>query len=96
MATAITQDINDFFSLNDGAYGKGILSNSSFKCIFQIEENDLNKLREVMNLSELELYKVLNIDRGTCLMHAGRNHILIKVLSSTYEHKFISTDRKDM
>lgn len=95
-ATAVTQDINDFFSLNGGTYGKGILNNSSIKCIFEIEENDLKKLEEVMNLSEMELFKILNMERGTCLMHAGRNHLLIKVLASEYEHQFISTDRKDL
>ena len=95
-ATAVTQDINDFFSLQDGTYGKGILSNSSLKCIFQIEENDLNKLKDVMNLSEMEIYKILNLERGTCLMHAGRNHLLIKIQASEYEHQFISTDRKDL
>lgn len=95
-ATAITQDINDFFSLDNGVYGKGILNNSSIKCIFQIEENDLQKLKDVMNLSELELYKILTIERGTCLLHAGRNRMLIKVLGSEYEHRFISTDRKDL
>ena len=95
-ATAITQDINDFFSLSNGTYGKGILSNSSIKCIFQIEENDLKKLKDVINLSEMELYKILNIERGTCVMNAGRNHLLVKILASEYEHKFISTDRKDL
>ena len=95
-ATAVTQDINDFFSLDNGTFGKGILSNASIKCVFQIEENDLHKLREVMNLSEAELYQILNEERGTCLMHAGRNHLMIKILSSAYEHQFISTDRKDL
>ena len=95
-ATAITQDINDFFSLNNGVYGKGILNNSSIKCIFQIEENDLKILKEVINLSEIETYKILNLERGNCLMYAGRNHLLVKILASEYEHKFISTDRKDL
>ncbi len=95
-ATAITQDINDFFSLNNGVYGKGILNNSSIKCIFQVEENGLNTLKEVMNLSELETYRVLNLERGNCLIYAGRNHLLVKILASDYEHKFISTDRKDL
>ena len=49
-----------------------------------------------MNLSEFEMYKILNAERGTCLMYAGRNHLLVKVLASEYEHKFISTDRKDL
>lgn len=95
-ATAITQDINDFFSLNNGEYGKGILNNSSVKCVFQIEENDIKTLKDVMNLSEVETYKVLNAERGTCLMYAGRNHLMVKVIASEYEHKFISTDRKDL
>lgn len=95
-ATAITQDINDFFALDDGVYGKGILNNSNIKCVFQVEENDIRILKEVMNLSEVEIYKILNSERGTCLMYAGRNHLLVKVLASEYEHSFISTDRKDL
>lgn len=95
-ATAITQDVNDFFSLDDGKYGKGILNNSSVKCVFQVEENDVRSLKSTMNLSDMETYKILNAPRGTCLMYAGRNHLLVKVLASDYEHNFISTDRKDL
>lgn len=95
-ATAITQDINDFFALDDGTYGKGILNNSNIKCIFQIEENDIKILKDVLNLSEVEVYKILNSERGTCLMYAGRNHLLVNVIASEYEHSFISTDRKDL
>lgn len=95
-ATAITQDVNDFFALEDGAYGKGILNNSAIKCVFQVEEADVLKLKDVLNLSEVESYKLLNAERGSCLMYAGKNHILVKVKASEYEHKFISTDRKDL
>lgn len=95
-ATAITQDINDFFALDDGVYGKGILNNSNIKCVFQVEENDIKILKDVMNLSEIEMYKILNSERGTCLLYAGRNHLLVKVVASEYEHSFISTDRKDL
>ena len=95
-ATAITQDVNDFFALEDGVYGKGILNNSAIKCVFQVEETDILKLKEVLNLSEMESYKLLNVERGSCLMYAGKNHILVKVKASEYEHKFISTDREDL
>lgn len=94
-ATAITQDINDFFSLNEGKYGKGILNNSSIKTIFQLEENDLNVLRKNMNLSEEEIYKIQNAKRGMCLLYAGSNHMYIKVEASKKEHRYISTDRED-
>lgn len=46
-ATAITQDANDFFALDEGIYGKGILNNSSIKCIFQLEEGDVASLEKL-------------------------------------------------
>ena len=94
-ATAITQDINDFFSLNNGRYGKGILNNSSIKTIFQLEENEINILRENLNLSEEEIFKIQNAKRGCCLLYAGNNHLCVKVKASTKEHEYISTDRND-
>ncbi len=94
-ATAITQDINDFFSLNEGRYGKGILNNSSIKTIFQLEETEINILKENINLSEEEIFKIQNAKRGMCLLYAGSNHLYIKVKASSKEHQYISTDRID-
>lgn len=94
-ATAITQDISDFFALENGKYGKGIINNSSIKGIFQLEENDLRVLKDNINLSEEELYRIKNVKRGTCLLYAGTNHIVVNVEASEKEHEFISTDRKD-
>lgn len=95
-ATAITQDISDFFMLEEGKYGKGILNNSSVKVLFQLEENDINILENVMNLSEEERIKLVNMPRGTAIIHAGRNRLMVDVISSEKEHKFISTDRADL
>ena len=95
-ATAITQDISDFFLLEDGKYGKGILNNSSIKCLFQMEENDINTLEKVMVLSEEEQSRLLNMPRGTALIHAGRNHLMADVIASEKEHFYITTDRGDL
>ena len=38
---AITQDISDLFSLEEGAYGKSILNNSSNKVFFSLEEENI-------------------------------------------------------
>lgn len=94
-ATAITQDVNDFFSLEDGKYGRGILNNSSIKAIFQLEENDIQILKENINLSEEEVYKIQMAKRGECLLYAGSSHVLVKIEASAKEHEYISTDRKD-
>ena len=95
-ATAITQDINDFFSLDDGKYGKGIINNSSIKCMFQMEENDIKSLESILNLSENEKSKLQSINRGICLMNVGREHVMVKIEASKLEHKFITTDRIDL
>ena len=39
-ATAITQDVSDLFSLEEGAYGKSILNNSELKLFFSLEEEN--------------------------------------------------------
>lgn len=91
-ATAITQDIGDFFSLNDGKYGQSIINNSSIKCLFQMEENDINKLQSIMNLSEEEKYRLINMERGKCILHAGRNKLMVDIKASPKEHEVINTD----
>lgn len=91
-ATAITQDISDFFMLEDGKYGKGILNNSSVKCIFQLEETDLNVLEKAVLISDEERYKILNMKRGTAIIHAGRNNLMVDIVASAKEHEYINTD----
>ena len=95
-ATAITQDISDFFMLEEGKYGKGILNNSSVKILFQMEETDINILEGVINLSEEERIRLINMQRGTAIIHAGRNTLMVDVISSKKENKFISTDREEI
>lgn len=93
-ATAITQDITDFFALDDGKYGQGIINNSSIKCIFQLEENNILKLSEVINLSEEEKVRILNMERGKCILHSGRNKLMIDIKATDKEHEIINTDIK--
>lgn len=92
--TAITQDIDDFFALEDGKYGRGILNNSSIKTIFQLEENETMVLKNNLMLSEEEIIKIQNSKRGKCLIYAGSNHIEVKAVATSNEHKYITTDIK--
>lgn len=74
----------------------GIINNSSIKCIFQLEENDIENLEKVIKISEKEKLKLQMMNRGVCLMCAGKEHVLLKIEASRLEHKFITTDRKDL
>ena len=86
---AITQDISDLFSLENGIYGKSILSNSSIKSFFLLEEDNIKILAENVNLSEKEKIEIKSLKRGESLMFIGDNHILAKIECSEREKKII-------
>ena len=86
---AITQDISDLFSLENGIYGKSILSNSSIKSFFLLEEDNIKILSENVNLSEKEKIEIKSLKRGECLMFIGDSHVLAKVECSELEKKII-------
>ena len=89
-AVAITQDISDLFSLENGIYGKSILNNSSIKTFFSLEEENIKILSEYANLSEKEKVEIKSLKRGECLMFVGENHILTKIEASELENKMIN------
>ncbi len=94
-SVAITQDISDIFSLEDGIYGKSILNNSSIKTFFALEEENIKILSEFTNLSEKEKVEIKSLKRGECLMFVGENHILTKIESSDLEREIIEGDKNE-
>ncbi len=88
-SVAITQDISDIFSLDNGIYGKSILNNSSIKTFFALEEENIKILSEFANLSEKEKVEIKSLKRGECLMFVGENHILTKIECSETERKIL-------
>ena len=88
-SVAITQDISDLFSLEDGAYGKSILNNSNIKNFFSLEEENIIVLEKYLNLSEKEKIEIKSLKRGECLMFVDKDHILTKIESSNEEKNLI-------
>lgn len=88
-AVAITQDVSDLFSLEGGTYGKSILNNSSIKSFFSMEEENINLLSQVTNLTEKEKIEIKSLKRGESLMFVGDEHILAKINSSELEKNII-------
>ena len=88
-SVAITQDISDIFSLENGIYGKSILNNSSIKTFFSLEEENIKILSEFTNLSEKEKVEIKSLKRGECLMFVGENHILTKIECSQAEKEIL-------
>jgi len=88
-SVAITQDISDLFSLEEGAYGKSILNNSSIKTFFSLEEENIKLLSQYTNLTEKEKVEIKSLKRGECLMFIGENKILTKIEADEMEKNII-------
>ena len=88
-SVAITQDISDLFSLEEGIYGKAILNNSSIKTFFSLEEENINVLSKYANISEKEKIEIKSLKRGESLMFIGEDHLLVKIESTKTEREIV-------
>lgn len=88
-SVAITQDISDLFSLDEGIYGKSILNNSEIKTFFALEEENILLLSKYTNLSEKEKIEIKSLKRGESLMFVGNEHILTRIDAAEFEKNII-------
>ena len=95
-AVCATQDLVDFFSLKEGKFGKGILSNSKTKIILNLESREAERIREELDLSEAEMMAVQKFERGNGLIAMNNNNLLVEFKASQLEKDLITTDRKDL
>ena len=94
-SVAITQDISDLFSLENGTYGKSILNNSSIKTFFSLEEENIKLLSQYSNLSEKEKIEIKSLRRGECLSFVGDEHILINIEANDFEKEIIEEKKEE-
>ena len=91
-----TQNVVDYFALNDGKFGDALLGNSRLKLLLQLEETEAVKLQEKLMLTESETAEVIRAGRGEGLLCAGRNRIAVEIRSSDTEFDLITTDRESL
>ena len=91
-----SQDINDFFSLEGGKYGKAIISNSKTKIVLNLEPHEAERCAEVLNLTDTELHKIKNFDRGHGLLSSNGNNIAVHFQASALENSLITTDPEEL
>ena len=88
-AVAITQDVSDLFSLDNGVFGKAILNNSCLKAFFSMEEENIKVLSENTNISEKEKIEIRSLKKGECVMFIEDVHLLLKIEASEKEKDLI-------
>lgn len=95
-AICATQDINDFFALEDGKYGKGIINNSKTKILLNLEEEEARRVQGVLRLSETEVMEITHFERGNGLISTNNNNVTVEIKCSQLEKELITTDRKEL
>lgn len=91
-----TQDINDFFALDDGKYGKGVLNACKTKIILNLEDEEAQRVQGILHLSESEYMAITHFERGNGLVIANNNTITVEFRASELETELITTDRREL
>ena len=95
-AICATQDLNDFFALDDGKYGKGIINNSKTKVILNLEDEEAQRVQEILHLSEAETMAITHFERGSALISTNNNNVTVEFKASQLEKELITTDREEL
>lgn len=95
-AIAATQDLGDFFALEGGKYGKGIVNNSKTKIILQLEPDEADFVKQTMKLSKNEYRNIINFERGHGLIASNNNKVPVAIKPSETEKALITTDRAEL
>lgn len=95
-AICATQDLNDFFALEDGKYGKGIINNAKTKIVLNLEDEEAQRVQDILHLSETETMAITHFERGNGLISTNNNNITVEFKASDLEKELITTDRREL
>lgn len=95
-AVCATQDINDFFALEDGKYDKGIINNCKTKIVLNLEDDEAQRVQSIMRLSEAEVMEITHFERGNGLISTNNNNVTVEFKCSDLEKSLITTDRREL
>lgn len=95
-AISATQDLSDFFSLEDGKYGRAIVNNSKNKIILNLEPDEARYVQDILKLTKTEMRSVTRFERGEALVYSNNNKIPVVIKASREEQELITTDRAEL
>lgn len=95
-AVCASQDLNDFFNLDEGRFGKGIINNSKTKIILNLEDDEAMRVQNTLHLSDAEIMEVTHFERGNGLISTNNNNIMVEFKASPLEKDLITTDRREL
>ena len=95
-AICASQDLSDFFSLEDGKYGRAIINNSKNKIILNLEPDEARYVQDTLKLTRTEVRAITQFERGEALISSNNNKIPVSIKASKTETEMITTDRAEL
>lgn len=95
-AISATQDLSDFFSLDDGKYGRAIINVSKNKIILNLEPDEAQYVKNVLKLTKSEIQSITRFERGEALVSSNNNKVPVVIKASKEEQEMITTDRAEL
>ena len=95
-AISASQDLVDYYNLNGGKIGRGILSNAKTKIILNLEVAEAELIQKELDLSEAETNSIIHFERGCGLISTNSNNLVVEFKASQLEKDLITTDRRDL
>ena len=95
-AISATQDLSDFFGLEDGRYGRAIINNSKNKIILNLEPDEAEFVRDTLKLTKTEIRSITRFERGEALICSNNSKVPVIIKASKEEQEMITTDRADL
>ena len=95
-AISATQDLSDFFSLEDGRYGRAIINVCKNKIILNLEPDEAKYVQGVLKLTNTEMRAITRFERGEALVQSNNNKVPVIIKASKEEQQMITTDRAEL
>lgn len=95
-AVAATQDLVDFFALEEGRYGRAIINNSAINILKYLQPNEAAMVKQVMDLTDSEYKAIMRFDRKEGLFCVDSNRVEVEFIPTEFERWLITTDRMEL
>ena len=95
-AISATQDLSDFFGLEDGRYGRAIINNSKNKIILNLEPDEAEFVWDTLKLTKTEIRSITRFERGEALICSNNSKVPVIIKASKEEQEMITTDRAEL
>jgi len=91
-----TQQMSDILAVENGKYGNAVLNNCATKILMSMKEKDVYSVKEMIDLTDSEVNRILKFKAGQGLLIAGDNRMSLTFNPSETEKLLTFTDNETL